>query len=85
LSEDEVNLWGYSYFFKKQKVKALEIFKLNVGLYPKSANTYDSLAETYEDMGDKASAIKNYKLELEINPRNKDIADHLSKLIENNK
>jgi CubicO group peptidase (beta-lactamase class C family) len=85
LSEDEVNLWGYSYFFKKQKVKALEIFKLNVGLYPKSANTYDSLAETYEDMGDKASAIKNYKLELEINPGNKDIADHLSKLIENNK
>lgn len=81
LSEDEVNLWGYSYFFKKQKAKALEIFKLNVSLHPKSANTYDSLAETYEDMGDKVSAIKNYKMELELNPQNNDVADHLSKLM----
>jgi len=52
---------------------------------PKSANTYDSLAETYEDMGDIASAIKNYKLELEINPQNKHAANHLSKLTGNNR
>jgi len=80
LIEDELNLWRYKYFFQGQKEKALEIFKLNVHLYPNSANTYDSLAETYEELGDKASAIKNYKQELRLNPGNKDIADHLKKL-----
>lgn len=82
LIEDEVNSWGYNYFFKSQKAKALEIFKLNVKLYPGSANTYDSLAETYEDLGDKPSAIKNYKRELELNPQNSDVAAHLKKLEE---
>lgn len=82
LLEDEINLWGYSFFFKEQKAKALEIFKLNVNLYPESANTYDSLAETYENLGDKASAIENYKQELKRDPKNSDVAEHLKKLEE---
>lgn len=82
LLEEELNLWGYKLFFKDQKSKALEIFKLNVNLYPESPNTYDSLAETYEDMGDKASAIENYKRELFFNPKNNDVAEHLKKLEE---
>lgn len=80
LYENEVNLWGYHYYFKGQKEKALEIFKLNVNLYPLSANTYDSLAETYEELGDKSNAIKNYEKEIELSPGNKDIEDHLKKL-----
>jgi D-alanyl-D-alanine-carboxypeptidase/D-alanyl-D-alanine-endopeptidase len=82
LIEDELNSWGYRYFFKNEKAKALEIFKLNVALYPQSANTYDSLAETYEAMGDKAQAIKNYKRDLELNPGNQGVAEHLKKLEE---
>jgi D-alanyl-D-alanine-carboxypeptidase/D-alanyl-D-alanine-endopeptidase len=80
LYENELNLWGYYYYFKGQKEKALEIFKLNVNLYPLSANTYDSLAETYEELGDKSNAIKNYEKEIELSPGNKDIEDHLKKL-----
>lgn len=80
LYEEEVNNWGYYYFFKNQKAKALEIFKLNVSLYPQSANTYDSLAETYEALGNKVEAIENYKLELKLNPDNKEIAEHVKKI-----
>lgn len=80
LFEDEVNSWGYNFFFKGQKAKALEIFKLNVSLYPNSANTYDSLAETYEDMGNKEAAIQNFKQELKLNPNNTDVFNHLKKL-----
>lgn len=78
--ENEVNSWGYYYFFKNQKEKALEIFKLNAWLYPLRSNVYDSLAETYEEMGDKNNAIKNYEKELQLNPNNHDISDHLKKL-----
>jgi serine-type D-Ala-D-Ala carboxypeptidase/endopeptidase len=80
LYENEVNSWGYYYYFKGQKEKALEIFKLNVSLYPLSANTYDSLAGTYEELGDKQNAIKNYEKEIELSAGNKDIEDHLKKL-----
>ncbi len=80
LYEDELNNWGYYYFFKNQKAKALEIFKLNVSLYPQSANTYDSLAETYEELGNKVEAIENYKQELKLSPGNKEIAEHVKKI-----
>jgi D-alanyl-D-alanine-carboxypeptidase/D-alanyl-D-alanine-endopeptidase len=81
LEEDEVNLFGYHLLNKGEKKKALEIFKLNVSLYPNSSNTYDSLAETYENLGDKALAIKNYQRVLELNPDSHNAAEHLKKLI----
>jgi D-alanyl-D-alanine-carboxypeptidase/D-alanyl-D-alanine-endopeptidase len=80
LSEGELNVWGYNFLNKAQQEKALEIFKLNVSLYPTSSNTYDSLAETYEGMGDKAMAIKNYKRALEVDPKNSHSAEQLQKL-----
>lgn len=80
LSEDEMNTWGYKFLNKGQQQKALELFKLNVNLYPASSNTYDSLAETYEAMGNKALAIKNYKRALELDPKNNHSAEQLKKL-----
>lgn len=46
------------------------MFKLNVGLYPKSFNVYDSLGEGYMNAGEKELAIKNYEKSIEINPKN---------------
>jgi CubicO group peptidase (beta-lactamase class C family)/Tfp pilus assembly protein PilF len=80
LQEDEVNAWGYSLLEAGQVKEAVEVFKLNVSLYPKSANVYDSLAEAYEEAGDKASAVKNFKRSLELNPKNKNAEEHLKKL-----
>jgi len=80
LIEDEVNNFGYHLLSKGNKEKALEIFRLNTDLFPKSSNTYDSLAETYESIGDKASAIKFYKRALELSPLSTNAAEHLKKL-----
>lgn len=80
LSENEVNSWAYFLFRKGKKQQALEIFKLNVALYPQGYNTYDSLAETYEGMGNKELAIKNYRRSLELNPQNKNAIEHLKHL-----
>jgi Tfp pilus assembly protein PilF len=80
LTEDEMNVLGYKFLNKGQKEKALELFKLNVNLYPASSNTYDSLAETYENTGNKILAIKNYKRALELNPQSTNAVEHLKKL-----
>src|SRR5438094_8522008 len=54
-----------------RKVKeAIEIFKLNVEVYPQASNAYDSLGEAYMVHGDKELAIVNYKKSLELDPKN---------------
>jgi tetratricopeptide (TPR) repeat protein len=44
-SENEFNALGYRLMQTGKLKDALEVFKLNVELYPESANVYDSLAE----------------------------------------
>ena len=60
--------------------KAIGLFKLNVSLYPKSFNAYDSLAESYVVKGDKAGAIASYERSLELSPGNQKAKDQLQKL-----
>lgn len=80
LSEDYVNGWGYTLAGQGKLNEALEIFKLNVSLYPKGANTYDSLAETYERVGNRELALKNYKRSLALNPQNTNAIEYLKKI-----
>ncbi|MCB2410604.1 serine hydrolase domain-containing protein [Hymenobacter lucidus] len=80
LPEDEVNAWGYSLLRQQQVREAAEVFKLNVSLYPNSANTYDSLAETYQELGNNTLAVRNYKQVLKLDPKNTNAAAQLEKL-----
>jgi tetratricopeptide (TPR) repeat protein len=80
LAELELNEWGYALLQQERRRQAIEIFKLAVSLYPKSSNTYDSLAEAYQINGDKELAIKNYKRTLELNPKNANAVEHLKGL-----
>jgi len=80
LVENDLNNWAYTLAGKGKKEQALEIFKLNVSLYPDSYNTYDSLAEAYENTGNKELAIKNFKRSLELNPKNTNGTEHLKHL-----
>jgi CubicO group peptidase (beta-lactamase class C family) len=80
LREGDLNGWGYRLVEDGKVKEAIEILKLNVGLYPESANTYDSLAEAYETAGDKALAIKNYKRSLELDPKNSHAEQQLKRL-----
>ena len=59
LREATMNQLGYEFLFQGNAPLAIEIFKLNVEAFPKSANTYDSLAEAYEGAGKTDLALRN--------------------------
>jgi len=80
-SMDDLNTWGHLLLQKGSKEKAVEVFKLNVLLYPQSTEVYQSLAEGYEATGNKELAIKNYRRSLELSPGNTNAEEHLKKLL----
>jgi tetratricopeptide (TPR) repeat protein len=59
-TEAEVNTYGYLLMGQGKVDSALVIFRKNTKDYPKSWNTYDSLAEAYAKKGDKKLASQNY-------------------------
>jgi CubicO group peptidase (beta-lactamase class C family) len=69
-SESELNTLGYQLLGLKRTKDAIEIFKLNVEMFPNSANAYDSLGETYLADGNKELALANYKKAAELDPKN---------------
>jgi len=71
LRENEINNWGYSLSGKNRKREALEIFRLNIYLFPNSWNVYDSYGEMLLAAGDKAQARRMYQKSVELNPNNK--------------
>ncbi|UCE06171.1 MAG: tetratricopeptide repeat protein [bacterium] len=78
--EASINGMGY-YLMNSGKIsEAIEIFKLNVELFPESFNVYDSLGEAYMKSGDNQKAIKNYQKSLEINPENNNAKEMLKEL-----
>jgi CubicO group peptidase (beta-lactamase class C family) len=79
-SETDLNDWAYRLLAMRQNKPALEILKLNMGLFPNSSNVYDSVAEGYQANGDIAQAIKNYRRSLELDPGNKNAIGRLKKL-----
>jgi CubicO group peptidase (beta-lactamase class C family) len=68
--ETELNRVGYELLQSSRAADAIEIFKLNVEMYPKSWNVYDSLAEGYMIHGDRDLALTNYRKSLELNAGN---------------
>jgi dienelactone hydrolase len=80
LKEGELNEWGYGMLRAGEPAQAIEIFRLATVLYPSSANTFDSLAEAYEQQGDKPNAILHYQRSLQLNPKNDNAKQHLELL-----
>jgi tetratricopeptide (TPR) repeat protein len=78
--ESTVNNAGY-YLLAQNKVNgAIELFKLNVKMYPNSWNTYDSLGEAYALAGNKELAIENYEKSVQLNPKSESGPEALKKL-----
>lgn len=75
-----INRVGYQYLRLKDVSSALEVFRLNVSLFPDFWNVYDSYGEAMLANGDRESAIKNYRKALELNPDSKSANDMLKKL-----
>jgi hypothetical protein len=68
--ENQLNTYGYLLLGQKKLEEALAIFKLTVKKYPDSWNAHDSLAEGFENIGNKKEAIMNYKIALTNAPEN---------------
>ena len=60
--------------------KALIVFKMNILIYPKNANMYDSMGEYYFNTGNKEAAKENYRKLLELDSRNENAKKMLEKI-----
>ena len=66
--EAVVNLLGYQRLGEDNHAAAIELFELNVDLYPDSANVYDSLADAYLAAGRRDDALRESRKALELLP-----------------
>ncbi len=68
LQELEINRLGYQLMTNGRRMEAIELFRANTEFYPASANTWDSLSEAYETVGDTAGAVRSARRTLEVAP-----------------
>jgi imidazolonepropionase-like amidohydrolase len=66
--EEAINELGYALAGRKEMEAAIAVFRLNTELYPKSGNTWDSLAETYLANGQEKLGRQLYAKALEVEP-----------------
>lgn len=79
-NEGMINGLGYELMNTGRTADAIEIFRLNVEVFPLSANVYDSLGEAYMNSGETEKAIENYRKSLELDPGNDNAREMLKKL-----
>jgi CubicO group peptidase (beta-lactamase class C family) len=75
-----LNFFGYRLMEGGETGLAIQIFTLNVKLFPRVPNCYDSLAEAYLKTGDKKNAKKYYSELLKLDPANQQVKDLLENL-----
>jgi ubiquinone/menaquinone biosynthesis C-methylase UbiE/tetratricopeptide (TPR) repeat protein len=78
IAESRFNSSGYALLSQNMIVEAIDVFKLNAALYPKSSNAFNSLGEAYARAGQKEKAIENYEISIQLNPDNKSSRDALA-------
>ena len=68
LKEVEIDTWGSELVARGRLKEAIEVFKLNVDLYPASFAVYRSLGVAYMNDGNKELAVQNLAKAVELNP-----------------
>jgi glyoxylase-like metal-dependent hydrolase (beta-lactamase superfamily II) len=68
--EAEINGYGYVFLQRDMVDEAVELFRINVELFPDSWNCYDSLGEALLRAGETDEAVAMYETSLELNPEN---------------
>ena len=80
VNEEWLNNLGYQLMNEGKVKQGQDIFHVNMQLYPKSANVYDSYAEACLKLGEKQEALRNYKRALAMNPQNTNAARIVAEL-----
>ncbi len=80
INESILNSLGYKELREKNFETSINIFKINVEIYPESSNVYDSLGEAYMKNGDTLQAITSYKKSLELDSGNSRAKRQIKKL-----
>jgi CubicO group peptidase (beta-lactamase class C family) len=70
VNEENINSQGYNFLRAGRTTLAKDLFRVNIFLYPKSANVYDSYAEACRENGEIQLAIDNYRRSLALQPNN---------------
>ena len=83
-SERSLNSFGYE-LLDKDKAAAIRVFDLNTQTFPKSSNTWNSLAEACLKAGDLKAAKRNYEKALKLNPQDTNARDNLKKIKESSR
>lgn len=78
--EVDLNTLGYIMLGRNQFEDAIKVFTLYTEFYPKSANAWDSLAETYMKAGKITQAIESYEKSLKLDPNNKGAEENIKKM-----
>ena len=79
-NQNELNNVGYALLSKNKVKEAIKIFTLLVSEFPKYPNPYDSLGEAYFINKEYELAIKNFKISLELNPKNTNAVEMIDKI-----
>lgn len=78
--ESYLNEIGYKFMYEEKNESAINIFKMNVRLFPDSYNVYDSLGDALYSNNDKELALLNFTKALELYPENAAEREKLEKL-----
>jgi CubicO group peptidase (beta-lactamase class C family) len=82
LDEATLNSLGYTLLSSEKTSDAIAVFQRNVQEFPKFANVYDSLGDTYMKNSQRELAIENYEISLQLDPTNQNAIKILKQLKE---
>lgn len=78
--ETDLNSCGYVLLMRKDVTEAINVFRININLFPYSPNCFDSLGEAYLIAGMKEESKACYQRVLELDPKNENAKAQLEKL-----
>lgn len=79
--ETKINDFGYTLINQQQFDIANKVLKMNIDLFPESANAFDSYAETFMKMGKKEEAIKYYQMAIAKDALHGQTSENAKKMI----
>lgn len=81
-TEINMNNLGYGFWQRYDYDSAIEVFMLNLEVYPESAIIFENLGDSYMKQGQTTKAIEYYRRSLESDPANTGLRRRLEKILE---